>query len=189
MEENDIPELNPGSYVEDYDMILFIDTEWADVLASEMVSLALVSDCGRFEFYAERDPLPAVPTDFVRSVVYPLLERGSRAMSDVQFTEALHAFLGEACAAARHGKVLVAFDHRNDLDLFGYVLDGFESADTRPRPAYGAFNLSLLGIEYEQAVEDIFTADPPRSRRRHNARIDARVNRDSYIQLRNRGVG
>jgi hypothetical protein len=32
------------------DMILFIDTEWADMPASELVSLALVSDCGRFEF-------------------------------------------------------------------------------------------------------------------------------------------
>lgn len=40
-------------------MILFIDTEWADAFASELVSLALVSDCGRFEFCAERDPLPA----------------------------------------------------------------------------------------------------------------------------------
>lgn len=49
-------------------MILFIDTEWADVLASELVSLALVGDCGRYEFYAERDPLPDKPTDFVRSL-------------------------------------------------------------------------------------------------------------------------
>jgi len=36
-------------------LILFIDTEWADVLANELVSLALVSDCGRYEFYAVYD--------------------------------------------------------------------------------------------------------------------------------------
>ena len=67
-------------------MILFIDTEWADALANELVSLALVSDCGRFEFYAEREPLPSAGNDFVRDVVYPLLERGERALPDPQFT-------------------------------------------------------------------------------------------------------
>jgi hypothetical protein len=31
-------------------MILFIDTEWADALATELIALALVSESGRQEF-------------------------------------------------------------------------------------------------------------------------------------------
>jgi hypothetical protein len=167
-------------------MILFIDTEWADAPARELVSLAVVSDCGRFEFYAERDPLPEKPSDFVRSVVYPLLERGLRALPDDKFTEQLHAFFESVLEVAPYGKVLVAFDYRKDLDLLIYALDGFGLPEKRPRPPFNAFNLGLLGIEYEQAVEDIFAADPQLRQRRHNARIDAWVNRDAYIALRDR---
>lgn len=72
---------------------LFLDTEWADVLGAELVSLAVVSADGRESFYAERDPLPECPTDFVRSAVYPLLDRGSVALSDVEFTTELRQFL------------------------------------------------------------------------------------------------
>src|SRR5687768_9037238 len=108
-------------------MILFIDTEWADVVASELVSLALISDCGRYEFYAERDPLPDKPTSFVRSVVYPLLEHGPRALTDDQFTASLHRFFDQVLEVARYGKILIAFDHQNDMALLEYALDGFES--------------------------------------------------------------
>jgi hypothetical protein len=52
-------------------MMLFIDTEFAEQTARELVSIAMVSQDGRFEFYAERDPLPVTPSDFVRTVVYP----------------------------------------------------------------------------------------------------------------------
>ncbi len=167
-------------------MILFIDTEWADVLASKLVSLALVSDCGRHEFYAERDPLPEKPTGFVRSVVYPLLERGHRALPDDQFAASLHKFFNDALAEARHGKVLVAFDHQNDMALLEYALDGFESKDTPPRPPFNRFYLGLLGIEFDQAVEDRFASEPSVRARRHNAFTDAWVNRDAYMALRDR---
>lgn len=167
-------------------MILFIDTEWADVVASELVSLALVSDCGRYEFYAERDPLPAKPTDFVRSVVYPLLERGSRALPDERFTAALHKFFDDVLEVARRGKVLVAYDHENDMKLLDYALDGFELQDTAPRPPFNRFYLGLLGIEFDEAVERRFSSDPAVRSRRHNAFTDAWVSRDAYLTLRDR---
>jgi hypothetical protein len=72
---------------------LFLDTEWADSTGSELVSLALVSENGIHRFYAERDPLPDVATDFVRSVVYPLLERGQWCMPDRAMISGLRAFL------------------------------------------------------------------------------------------------
>lgn len=71
----------------------FLDTEWADPLARQLVSLALVSEDGLHEFYAEINPLPQSPTDFVRHVVYPLLDGGSQAMPSPDFTKALRHFL------------------------------------------------------------------------------------------------
>lgn len=165
-------------------MILFIDTEWADVLACELVSLALVSDCGRHEFYAERDPLPAHPTDFVRSVVYPLLERGDRALNDDRFTASLHTFFDDMLKAAPRGKVLVAYDHRNDMALLEYALDGFESQHSPQRPPFNRFNLGLLGEEYVQMVESCFANEADLRERRHHALVDARVNRRAYLEMR-----
>jgi hypothetical protein len=62
----------------------FLDVKWADVLASELVSMALVSLDEQHVFYAERDPLLKKPTPWVRTVVYPLLERGASAMRDAR---------------------------------------------------------------------------------------------------------
>jgi 3' exoribonuclease, RNase T-like len=164
-------------------VILFIDTEWADVLANELVSLALVSDCGRFEFYAERDPLPTESTDFVQSLVYPLLDRGDVALDDSRFTQALHRFFGQVQAAAKPSRVTVAYDHRNDLDLLGIALEGFNLPETPPRPAFQMLDLGPLGNRYQQAVENCFTESPALQAKRHHALIDARVNREAYARL------
>jgi hypothetical protein len=164
-------------------MILFIDTEWADVLANELVSLALVSDCGRFEFYAEREPLPAAGNDFVRDIVYPLLERGDRAVPDLQFTRSLHEFIGASQRAAKPKPLTVAYDHRNDLDLLGIALDGFDLPESPPRPWFAELELRPLGRDYECAVERRFSSDPRLAGMRHHALVDARVNRDAWLQL------
>ena len=86
-------------------MYFFLDTEWADPIGSELVSLALVSEDGAYRFYAERDLLPTTPTDFVRHVVYPLLERGPAALSDQAMTTGLRAFLGASPEPVVLGKV------------------------------------------------------------------------------------
>lgn len=84
---------------------LFLDFEWADVRATQLVSLALVTEDGKDRFYAEVNPLPTDPTDFVRFVVYPLLEHGYCSMQKVELTRALRAFL------ARFDDPLVLYDH------------------------------------------------------------------------------
>ena len=164
-------------------VILFIDTEWADQLANEIVSMALVSDCGQFEFYAERDPLPAEPTEFVRTTIFPLLERGKHALSDACFTQELHKFFRAAQTAAKPGKVKVAYDHRNDLDLLGIALEAFHLPDTPPRPAFDTLDLGSTGPAFAQSVEACFAKDDTLRARRHHALVDARVNRDAYLLL------
>lgn len=101
-------------------MDLFLDCEWADTLASELVSIALVSADGSRLFYGERDPLPLHPTPWVRSVVYPLLERGAVAMSDAVMTLRLREFLVSASNPTIH------YDSGHDRSLCEYVVDGFE---------------------------------------------------------------
>ena len=164
-------------------MILFIDTEWADVLANELVSLALVSDCGRYEFYAEREPLPTAGNEFVRDIVYPLLDRGDLAIPDAEFTRSLHSFFGTVQRAAKPKPLTVAYDHRNDLDLLGIALEGFDLPESPPRPWFAELALRPLGSDYGRAVESRFANDPHLCARRHHALIDARVNRDAWLEL------
>jgi hypothetical protein len=164
-------------------MHLFVDTEFADVHARELVSLALVSADGAFEFYAERDPLPASPTDFVRSVVYPRLDRGVRALIDEQFTPQLQNFLAQVQTASPSGRILVAYDFAADVHLLDFALAGFKSPQEPPPTLYEVFDLCRLGGDYALVVDDIFETHPEARARRHHALIDARVNRDAYRAL------
>ncbi|MEW2981844.1 hypothetical protein [Stenotrophomonas maltophilia] len=162
-------------------MNLFLDTEWADPIGSELVSLALVSEDGAHQFYAERDPLPASPTDFVRHAVYPLLQGGPAAMSDMAMTTALRAFL-----SATPG-VCVLSDYPNDLQLLQYVLAGFDLADDLvqacgPVPAVAVQILASRPIR--AGIETWFQDNPDQRARRHHALVDAQALRAAWISCR-----
>jgi len=84
-----------------------------------MVGLALVSEDGLHRFYAERDPLPPSPSDFVRMHVYPLLDWGHAALRDADFTTELRRFLRSVASP------YVLFDFPNDGVLLKHALEGF----------------------------------------------------------------
>jgi hypothetical protein len=163
-------------------MMLFIDTEFADQTARELVSIAMVSQDGRFEFYAERDPLPVAPSDFVRTVVYPLLDRGDRSLTDDEMSKQLHAFFDRVKEECRHGQVLVAYDYVADIHLLDAALGG-RDANTSARPLFNVFNLQLLGEEFNRTVERLFSCNGQTAARRHHALIDAWVNRDACMAV------
>jgi len=157
----------------------FLDTEWADVTGSELVSLAVVNEGGDRLFYAERASLPEAPTDFVRQRVYPLLDRGGAALPDAVLTTELRAFLSEADAPA------VMADFPNDLQLLRYALDGFELPDDQvaacgPRPAPVMTRMSKEGLP-ALLVEDWFAAHPEHRARRHHALVDAQALRVAWL--------
>ena len=163
---------------------LFLDTEWADPAGSELVSLALVSEDGIHRFYAERDPLPDVATDFVRSVVYPLLERGQWRMRDQAMTTGLRAFL-----AAVADPIVVA-DYPNDLALLQYVVAGFDLPDDQaaacgpiPQPV---MTRMLKEGAMGMLVEDYFAGNPDAAARRHHALVDAEALRISWLVVTGR---
>jgi len=151
-------------------MWLFLDCEWADLAASELVSVALVpEDPARPEFYAERATLPADPTPFVKSVVYPLLNRGRAAMDDLAIATALRRYL------ASFNDPIIMHDTTIDLVLLGEALSHCTEPSPRLRP-------NLIGVPfYLQRIEQIFSQDSERRARRHHALVDARVARDAFL--------
>lgn len=158
---------------------LFLDTEWADVLGAELVSLALVSADGTQHFYAERSPLPECPTDFVRSAVYPLLDRGSSALSDAAFTTELRRFLCGIDAP------YVLFDYHNDGALLRYALAGFDMPDDQafscgPIPSPVMTEMLREGL-MTVLLEDWFQAHPEATARRHHAAVDAEALRHAWL--------
>jgi hypothetical protein len=160
-------------------MQLFLDCEWADTLASELVSIALVAtDCGD-PFYAERNPLPVDPTPWVKAVVYPLLERGRFAMSDATMVRSLREFI------ARVPKPTICYEAGHDRALCQYVIDGLEVPEPEgPLPRDLRWE-RLDGLLL--AKEQWWRAHPEQRPWRHHARIDALALRGAY--LRPSGIG
>ena len=156
---------------------LFLDCEWGDTLGRELVSLALVSEDGQHRFYGEVDPLPKAPTDWVRAVVYPLLEHGYAARHQVDFTRDLRAFL------AQFEEPFVLFDYRSDGALFGYALTGFDlPAETLAKlpPAPKVNQTLILRDDVRQGIEQWFREHPEHAGRRHHAGVDAEALRWSF---------
>lgn len=152
--------------------LLFLDTEWADLPGLEIVSVALISEDGQHQFYAERDPLPSEPTEFVRQSVYPLLDRGRAAMADIEFTKALRSFLRSI------PNPRVVYDYPNDGVLLQIAISGFgrlasELLDSGPLPS-GTELMLLVGDDLTSMIlEDWFISNPDQAVRRHHALVDA----------------
>lgn len=160
-------------------MNLYLDCEWADPEGQQLVSLALISEDGEQAFYAERDPLPAVATEFVRGVVYPRLDRGSVALNDAVFTRTLREFLlgfERPCAIYDH-----ALDgHLLRLALSGFNLTDMEAAACGPIPRVQALLIGDNGA-IAMFIEDWFDAHPKAKAKRHHALVDAEALRMAHL--------
>jgi len=147
-------------------MDAFLDTEWADPEANELVSIAIVSADERHIFYAEVDELPPAPTDFVACNVYPQLQRGSAAFSRNELADALRRFV----IAADVTRVLC--DHPADRGFFLALLEEAATPGQRlPEVAVELVSDPVLRL----LVEDYFVAHSDAAAGRHNALVDARV--------------
>ncbi|QHB73501.1 3'-5' exonuclease [Stenotrophomonas sp. 364] len=154
---------------------LFLDTEWADAKGLELVSIALVSEDGASTFYAERDPLPLAPTEFVKTTVYPLLQRGFHALSDPSLAQALFAFL----MGQRSPHVIA--DYPNDLRLLREVMSWASVAkgmDERPRLPCTLMDRDSVTTSH---LERWFRLNPELSRSRHHALVDANGLRMAWL--------
>ncbi|MBV6859651.1 3'-5' exoribonuclease [Xanthomonas campestris pv. zingibericola] len=159
-------------------MRFFLDTEWADTLGSELVSLALVAEDGEF-FYAERDTLPEHPTDFVRQVVYRQLDRGPAARTDEAMTQGARAFL------VRERSPVIYSDYANDLQLLQYVLAGFDLSEAEVSACGPVPAAMVTEVIHDKVtltlVEAYFEAHPHVRARRHHALVDAEALRQASL--------
>lgn len=150
---------------------LFLDSEWANDALRELVSLALISEDGEYVFYAERDPLPGMPSSFVRENVYPLLNRGQAAMTDIVMTHALRSFLEPL------GNCEIFADAPLDFSMLRRVWDGRDR--TPPEPSFRT-RLAREG-NLMPSVEHYFELNPDQEALRHHALVDAMALRSAWI--------
>jgi hypothetical protein len=158
-------------------MLLFLDTEFTtlDRRLMKLLSVGIVSEDGRAEFYAE---LPegaswarSECSEFVLQQVLPLLEGGKHRLAEDELAQALHAWLearGEGCT--------LACDSELDHQLLRRVLGGRWPVNLAP----GFHNLGgLLDTRvFEHAADSYFSnAGVPR----HHALHDARANRKGWL--------
>ena len=154
---------------------LFLDTEWADLVGDELVSLALISEDGRRRFYAERNPLPPDPTPFVKEFVYPLLDGGAAALSDQVFTDALREFVDSV------PNPLVLFDYAHDGAMFDMALRGLGKSPRQDGNDSQVPKELLRNDLISMILEDWFIAHPQEAARRHHAMVDANALRIAWL--------
>jgi len=156
---------------------LFLDCEWADNNGRDLVSLALVSEDCVHQFYSEVSPLPKHPTDFVRHVVYPLLEHGYYSRQKIEITRDLRFFLAEI------PRPYVLYDYPADGVLFRCAIDGFglpHAALTHLPPAPPYRERLIAFGDVRTRIEEYFEARPIAKARRHHARADAEALRWAF---------
>lgn len=154
--------------------LLFLDTEWATDAVRGLVSLALVNADGSKHFYAERDPLPAVASSFVRHTVYPMLERGDVALPDHLFAERLRAFVA-SCNNPR-----IHFDALLDRVLLGQAMSEW-GQNLRGAPAFVPVFIERNDVGEE--VELYFQNNAVALARRHHAGVDAEALRYAFVAV------
>ena len=150
-------------------MLIFVDTEFTDFVQLDLISIGLVAEDGR-EFYAERtDYRREDCSDFVRSVVLPLLGRvAGAACSRTELTSRLRAWF-----EALPERATLVFDYFSDWELLS---DAFLGDDFDAPPSNVGDKLLLVeeiagDPVYQRALNQNFTRDFPR----HHALADARA--------------
>jgi hypothetical protein len=102
-------------------MLIFLDTEFTDFTNCELISIGLVSEDGKYEFYAERTDFNYDwCNDFVRSEIWNHLGRYPEAkVKKHQLAQRLRDWL-----ARLSNELTIAFDSQIDWDLMLVALEG-----------------------------------------------------------------
>lgn len=170
-------------------LYLFIDCEFTDFKQMDLISLGIVSEDGKHEFYVEiTDHIADYRSDFVNQVVIPLLDTAKYGKS-YQWA-ALH--LREWLDALPADQITVVVDYVGDWHLFSEML--------KVQPSSKKLNAQLLnhsflhmlhsrGIHTQEGLNrgfaaltnemsNYFSIDP----RQHHALVDAKANRYGWVK-------
>lgn len=143
-------------------MLLFIDTEFSGFTDAQLISMGLISEDGRHEFYAERNDVPEADcSTFVRTNVLPLLGPALQRISRREFAFRLWQWL------KGRGQCSIVVDYQGDWDLLKDLLGYRLPNNVYPKPLllgelsgmpaflreyYGYF--SLNGMQEHHALHD-----------------------------------
>jgi hypothetical protein len=171
---------------------LFIDTEFSDFINMDLLSIGIVSEDGKHEFYAEiNDSTPEYRSQFVNEVVIPLMEPAKFARP----YKRVAADLCEWFAALPGDSHIMIVDYAGDWQLLGELL----SATSVVQPK--KLSANYLSLAFEDMIierggnvvdsigkaagrrllieqENYFIIDP----RRHHALVDAKANRHGWVK-------
>jgi hypothetical protein len=151
-------------------MLLFLDTEYTDPLQIDLISIGLVSEDGKHEFYCERSDFDeGLCNGFVRSAVLPLLQ-GERAADRAGLRRQLTAWFAQLPRSVTIGcdsftdyeLLLDALDHEKPVNLA-------ERVDLRPLIDNTVFHAAVC--RYHNAPD----------RPWHHALHDARAHRIGWL--------
>lgn len=144
-------------------MIVFLDTEYTDPIQIDLISIGMVSEDGRAEFYAERNDYRANDcNDFVKFAVLPLLDAPP---TKVVSRDELAIRLCEWFSTLPH-HAIIGCDDRTDYELLIDALDGHAPPnlvgiqDVRPRTDTNVFHAAACryhgqpGCPWHHALHD-----------------------------------
>lgn len=152
-------------------MLLFLDTESTDFQDCSLISIALVSEDGSFEFYGERSDFDYDACNtFVRTHVWAHL--GMFPSQKFKKHE-LESRLGAAIAELP-GPVAIAFDSDRDLQLMKGI---FENSPIPSIAQYVDLRAIQNSATYAQVEAAFYDADHPQ----HHALFDAKANRAAWL--------
>lgn len=155
-------------------MIIFLDTEFTDFINCDLIAIGLVSECGAYEFYAERNDYEVDwCSSFATYDVIPLLGRDPRASMTRQ---QLHCALWNWFGAL--GDIEVAYDYASDWDLLMDALVDY-GRSKRPGNIVGRIDLRapMFDPVYTRAMNQFYREGQPR----HHALADAKAHRAGWL--------
>ena len=173
-------------------MIVFMDTEFTDLLAPQLLSLGLVTLDGR-EHYGELDLASdqgrarvQASSDFVR--FGGVLDQWGRVPGAAGSASELGRRGGEwllALAVECGGRLEMAFDYGTDFELFDFAVRDAGLWDRVGEVVIPVNVNSLTGTFVgENAAEDCYRSLSSRGLKRHHALADALALRAAYRAVR-----
>ncbi|MEL1264466.1 hypothetical protein [Pseudoxanthomonas putridarboris] len=141
---------------------------------AQLVKLVLADVSGQHRFYAERDPLSSIPSDFVREVVYSLLDRGLPPAGPC-----LHRC--PMLLLAGFEDPLIQADAGEDFTLLLHALSGFGRLGLPQALTWRQVRFTFGDVLMR--IEGYFEARPEARTRRHDAMVDVGALRWAFEQI------
>lgn len=176
--------------------ILFIDTEFADFINTEMISLGIVSVDGEDEFYVElKDFRPQVCSEFTRMNVIPHLDLQKHGKSRTEAAARLYCWLEEL-----EEECVICPDNKIDWEIFIDLIEDLPAnIQKQPMLMWPALRLAVMAKadelqtpdykwffetgmqQFTEGFTEYFLRNP--SPKQHHALADSKANRTGWIKV------